>query len=232
MLTKVQKTNAVVASVALLLGAWVFAASDQAYGRPESGPGRMRHRAPGPGMHMRLGRVLRRLDLTEEQIEQVKPIMESARQGADASRETMNQARAALAEAVTKAANEATIRAAATDLGNAIADEAVKKSATMASVRGLLTEEQLTELDELLTERKEHREEFGKDGRGSRRQQGMRGERGGLSRRHGRQGGRGSGRDEGPNIDRLFERLDSDGDGTLSREELEGLSQGPRNRPE
>ena len=238
MLTKAQKTTAVVASVALLLGAWAFAASDQAYGRPNAGPGRMTHRPPGPGVHMRLGQILRRLDLTEEQIEQIKPTMESARENAQASRDTMNQARGALAEAVTKGADEETIRAAATNLGNVIGNEAVKKSSTMASVRGLLTEQQLTELDKLLAERKERREEFGKGGRGPGRHTGMRDRRGGPGQRHGRQGGRGPGqgnrgpgRGEGPNIDRLFDRLDADEDGTLSREELEGFSQGRRNRP-
>lgn len=231
MITKAQKTIVIVASVALLFGTWAFAASDRTCSRPESGSRHMRHRPGGPGPHMRLGRLLHRLELTQEQTEQVKLILESAKEDGEAAREAMAEARKALTEAVTKGADEAAVRTAATKVGDAIADQAIKQSATIASVRKVLTENQVSELDKLLAERKEHRKAFGKDGQGRGRHHGMRGPRGAPGGRNRRQGRRGPERGEGSNIDRLFERLDSDGDGTLTREELEGLSKGPRNRP-
>jgi len=94
-----------------------------------------------------------------------------------------------------------------------------------------LTEKQLAELEELRANRGKGRQGFGKGMKGGRGRQGFSGRGGpGYGRRgHGR--GRMGPGGMGPNVDRLFERFDSDQDGVLKREELEAFSERMGDRP-
>jgi Spy/CpxP family protein refolding chaperone len=118
-------------------------------------PGRfaMRHRCPDQLMMLRL--ILHTLDLTDEQRELIEEILDEARPDMEAAQEAVAEASTVLREAVMQGADEDTIRAAASALGDAIGDQAVLKARTMASIKAVLTEEQLAELEELLARRAE-----------------------------------------------------------------------------
>lgn len=187
------------------------------------GPGMQR----GPGVGMGPVWMLRGLDLTAEQIDAVKEIMEANKEAMQASHEAVAEARKALEEAVVAGADEQDIRAAAAALSKAIGDGAVLRASTAASVKKVLTEEQLAELEE----RKERAEGFreriqdpefrGRLGR-------IRGGRpGGLGDRRGVRGptlgpgiGPWPGGGRGLDIKTLFENRDADDDGKLTKEEL------------
>lgn len=94
--------------------------------------------------------ILRTLDLTDEQRELIKAILEAAKPDMEAAREAVAEASATLNEAVVQGADEDTILAAASALGDAIGAQAVLRAQTIASIKAVLTEEQLAQLDENL----------------------------------------------------------------------------------
>ncbi|MHC4558053.1 MAG: hypothetical protein ACYS80_12200 [Planctomycetota bacterium] len=93
--------------------------------------------------------MLRALDLTEEQKLLIEEILEVAKVEMEVAREAIAEAAKALHEAVIEGADEDIIREAATVLGIAIGDEAVLKVSVITSIKGVLTEEQLAELEEI-----------------------------------------------------------------------------------
>ena len=110
------------------------------------------------GVHDRdtmLMRILHRLDLTDEQTEQIKAIHESNKDKGEAVKKEIAEATKALHEAVAEGADEATIRAAGTKLGNAMSEGAVLKVTTVTSIEKVLTEGQLEKLKELQEKMKE-----------------------------------------------------------------------------
>ena len=111
-----------------------------------------------------------------------------------------------------------------------IADQAVERAATMASVRNVLTEEQSAKLKELIAERTERYQEFREGGQDADRPFRRPGRRGKYQRRQGARDDQASSPRRGLNVDRLFERLDTDGDGKLTRGELEAMSERMPNR--
>jgi len=117
----------------------------------------MQGRTAGPGGPAIL-HILSRLDLSDEQKESVKKITEAAKEQNKAAAEAAVEARKVLREAVDKG-EESTIRKAATDLGKVLGDQAVLKVQTMASIKKVLTPEQLQKLDELKEKMKERAEE-------------------------------------------------------------------------
>ena len=157
-----------------------------------AGPGRR-----GPQGAMMLRRMIRRLDLTDDQTKQVKTIVKNNKEAAEAAEKAIGQARKLVHQAVVKGAGEAEVRAAAASLGTAITDQAVNKAATMASIRAILTEEQLKELGELGVGRKGRGGRFGRGmgrGRGPGGMRGYgRGQRGGWQKGGRRGQGRGDG---------------------------------------
>jgi Spy/CpxP family protein refolding chaperone len=159
---------------------------------------------------MMLGRILHRLDLTNEQNEQIKAIREANREKTKDAREAVAETTKALHEAASQEANEATIRAAATAVGNALGDRAVLRATAMASIKKVLTAEQLEKLEELRAKMKERAGEF-------RKRMGDPKSCDGFSRRR----GRGSRPRRGLNIERLFETKDANKDGKLTKEELQ-----------
>ncbi len=110
-------------------------------------------RLGGPGKPGMRG-MLRGLDLTDEQKESVKQITEAAKEKNKTAAEAVGEARKALQEAVVKG-DETAIRKAATNLGKVLGDKAVLKVQTMASIKAVLTTEQLKKLEELKAKMKE-----------------------------------------------------------------------------
>jgi len=120
-----------------------------AFGVP-MGPGRpeILSRPHGPGQAMLLLRILQRLDLTDEQNEKIKAIHNANKEKIEAAQKAITEATKALHEAVAEGADEATIRAAGTKLGNAVSEQAILGATTITSIKEVLTDEQLKELKE------------------------------------------------------------------------------------
>lgn len=167
------KAMAVFALVATLLVGIVVAGSGRE-GRGPRGGREIRSDRPDDRTGMERGRfgghhgpailgVLRRLDLTDEQKESVKKIIEAAKEKDEAADKTVGEARKALMESVGKG-DEAAIRSAATNLGKVIGDQFVLKAQTMTSIKVVLTAEQLQKLEELKTKMKERGEAFREKG--------------------------------------------------------------------
>jgi|GEM_PF-3190585 len=199
-----------------------------AEGSAEFGPwGRNRHHGPARAAVGRgIGRILQALDLTEEQAEQVRNILSADAERAQSARKAVAEARKALHEAVMKGADEAAVRAAAATLTHAITENSVANSAKMASVRTVLTDEQLDQLDRLSAKRRPGGPMLGRRPAGPRGGYGC--SEGGYRRGGGRNYGRGPGmnRRRGPGMEMFFDRCDADGDGAVTRQELEQCREG------
>jgi Spy/CpxP family protein refolding chaperone len=98
-----------------------------------------------------LGRMGDRLELTEEQRTEIKGIFEDSKEDRQALRATVQEAMKALHEAA-QDGTEAEIIAAGKALGDAHTNQALQKSATMKSVKAVLTDEQVAQLDEIKAE--------------------------------------------------------------------------------
>jgi len=209
----------------LFLGGVLFAGprGPRRHGRP--GPG---HRAGpgadrggwqgGHGRPMMLGRILQKLDLTGEQTNQIKAIREANKEQMKNARKAVAEATKALRETAFQDTNEATIRAAAAALGNALGDKALLKAKTMASIKKVLTAEQITKFNEL---RAKMRVRVGKsrgrvrDPESYNRLQKSEGSKLRPRRRF--------------NMEKLFETKDTNKDGKLTKEELQ--AGGDKERP-
>ena len=103
--------------------------------------------------------IVQKLGLTEQQTEKIKGILE----GSKAQRQTAMAARVEAAKKLTQlaisGASEADITAAATELGKAAGNHAIQVSQTWGQVKGVLTPEQQTKLQELIKERQDQRAE-------------------------------------------------------------------------
>ena len=134
--------------VAVLAGgaAIAVAQSPQGGGPGIGGPGRGGPRGFGGPMGD-LG--LRGIDLTDAQREQLRTIMESHKQEFEAVRTKLREAHQGLATATNaQAVDEAAIRARSTALATALADEAILRAKVRVEVNGILTAEQLQQLQE------------------------------------------------------------------------------------
>jgi Spy/CpxP family protein refolding chaperone len=210
------KATILVGLAVVFLAGVVFAGP---HGRHRGGHGRDRGGwKGGHGRGMMLGRILRKLDLTDEQNEQIKAIREADREKTKDAREAVAETTKALHEAAFQDANEATIRAAATALGNALGDKAVLRATTMASIKKVLTAEQLEKLAQSRAKMKERVGQFRK---------GMRDPE--SCNRFSRGGGPRSRPRRGLNVEKLFETRDADKDGKLTKEELQ--AGGDKERP-
>jgi Spy/CpxP family protein refolding chaperone len=103
-------------------------------------------------------RILRRLDLTEEQHEQVRTILEDNKESAQTAEKAVQDARKALHQTVIDQQGEEAIRNAAAEIGTAIGNQAVLKTQTIAAVKGVLTEEQKQKLETMKEKALELRE--------------------------------------------------------------------------
>jgi len=141
----------------------------------------------GPGQQMPMLGILQRLDLTEEQKEQVKTIFKNNREQTQAAQKAVRDAMQAVRKAVMDEAGEDTIRDAAARAGIAIGDQAVLRAQVATDVKSVLTEEQLQKLETI----KEKMKELHEDMQELREELGPRQQRGGRGFRSRDQGGRG-----------------------------------------
>jgi Spy/CpxP family protein refolding chaperone len=258
----------VVAGVLILVG---IAAG--APGRTAGGGLGRRHRwqdarsqQPWPGT---LPSIVRRLELTDEQIEKVRDIVRKSRAEAREADKIVTEASKALRQSVRDGAEEAQIRAAAQTLAKAIEDQAVGRGRVHTAIKAVLTDEQRQKLGKLKqragqlrrrAERRGRTERFsrrlhaggragqsvpgwqrrGPNGlrwapamggafRGSRRSSA----RWGGGRPFAGRSGRGGRQVHRPlPTERAFERLDTNNDDAISREELDAFRDEMRTRRE
>jgi Spy/CpxP family protein refolding chaperone len=190
-----------------------------AYGRPG-----------GPGRAELLGGILRRLDLTEEQRDKIRDILTDARSDTTDAHRAVAEGHEALRDAVADGSVDAA-EAAAEEFTDALARQAKLRIETMASVKKVLTEEQIEQLENVKERIGEFRERRGGAPRGRMQQRwdNRRGPAGPSQWQRGRRGpatrfgGRGPQSSAAMPLDRLFDRADADRDGELSRSELEDL---------
>lgn len=115
-------------------------------------------RRSGPG---RMMGVMRNLDLTDEQHNQIRRIAERYHESGSAQRKALRQARQALRHAaMTDAVNESEIRDAASPLASLEADVAVQRAYMHAEILQVLTPDQRAELKVLRAEREARRGSF------------------------------------------------------------------------
>jgi len=103
----------------------------------------------GPAHSSVLGPMAWSLNLTEEQIKQIRGIYDQARADANSVAQAVAAATVGLHEAVTSGATEAQIHAAALTLGTALGNQAVLHAKMLTTVKAVLTEEQRKELDRI-----------------------------------------------------------------------------------
>ena len=101
---------------------------------------------------------LRRLDLSDEQRDQVRAVIGKSREAARTHVREMRAAREALAAAVAaETVDEDRIRNLAADLGRLAGDAAVRRAQVYAAVRQILTPEQQARAEEIEARREERR---------------------------------------------------------------------------
>ena len=112
-------------------------------------------RGGGPaGAFLPLGR----LDLSDEQRDRVRTVIEEDREAVGAQLPEMRAAREALAEAVSSAeVDEERIRTLAAEVGRLTGDAAVRRAQVYAAVWRILTPEQQARAQEIAAEREERR---------------------------------------------------------------------------
>lgn len=175
------------AAVAVLLagaGYQNLSAQGRGFGGPDrgdaGGPGGPGGRGPGGPMGRRGGpggpggpggfapMMLRQLDLTSEQRDKVKQVMDAHRDEQKALGDRARKAHEALQEVVTTTFDEGAIRARAADVAAVDADMAVAQARVFGEVYQLLTAEQQQTLKQTQAEMKQRqeqrREQFEKDG--------------------------------------------------------------------
>ncbi|MHC4772407.1 MAG: Spy/CpxP family protein refolding chaperone [Planctomycetota bacterium] len=149
-----------------------------------------------------LGRMGERLNLTDEQKEQIETITEENKKKAEKARSAVRKAMKALFEA-TEEGGEAEIIAAGKAVGDAYTEQALQRSKVAKKIKDILNEEQLTQFEEMKAQMKERMQQRGQgEQRRSRPQDGR-----GAGQGQGGQRQRGQGRDEGqgkPGISKDF----------------------------
>ena len=157
------RKKVVVAGIGLALAGAALAAASAAHaaeeqrrgGRGGRGAWMEGPRGGGPaGAFLPLGR----LELSEEQRDRVRTVMEGSREAARAQRSEMRAAREALAEAVSSAeVDEDRIRTLTAAVGRLTGDAAVRRAQAYAAVWQILTPEQRERAEEIEAEREERR---------------------------------------------------------------------------
>jgi len=139
-------------------------AHGRGFGAQDYGPG---WGMQGPGGGILMLRVLRLLNLTEEQQEQIRTILKEKKEPMEAARTAVQNATQALHQAVIEEKGEDPIRTAAQALGEAIGQQAILRASIATSIKAVLTEEQIKKLDEL---KKQSTQWLGPPGLGARTQ--------------------------------------------------------------
>ncbi len=125
-------------------------------GRPRGGGHGPRGEGMGPvGPMGQLG-MLRELDLTGDQREQIRALFEEVE--ATGVPDRLREARESLHKAIESGADESTLRQQASQLGEVEGDAAVEWARATARIREILTPEQKKELEQLKKEAEERME--------------------------------------------------------------------------
>lgn len=144
-----------------LVGVLVGGLATAGVGAPDAGPqaGRLKGRAAdsplGRLITGSIGRwmVLRsELNLTEQQRTEIRDVLVSHRPQIAETFKSLHAKRAVLRDAVLQGQSEDQIRAAAAELGNAIADASVKASKLRNQVAPILTDEQRTRIGKCIAD--------------------------------------------------------------------------------
>ncbi len=129
------------------------------FGPPGAGFG------PGPGPGLLHGPVADRLDLTDEQRDQIGAILEAQRDATRPWHEDVKSLGAALEEAIeAEPFDEEAVRAVARQLADVRVELAVARARTAQEVRAVLTPAQRETLGEMRARHREHRGGFGGPG--------------------------------------------------------------------
>jgi protein CpxP len=132
-----------------------LSAQGPGFGGPGRGAGRPMGGRGGPGGPGMLGpMMLERLNLTADQRDRVKQILDSHRDEQRALGERAMKAHQALQDVVTATFDESAIRARAADVAAVDADQAVAQARVYGEVFQILTSEQQQELKKLQTDMK------------------------------------------------------------------------------
>jgi Spy/CpxP family protein refolding chaperone len=181
----------------------------------------------GPMVQEGIGRLVRRLDLTDEQRTEIREILSQARSDEQGAREAVAKAREDLRKAVTGGATEEQIRSAATALGTAMGNQAVLQVKTVTAVKAVLTDEQRQKLEQMQKDLPRLRQRV--------RNAALNGPAGGPRMMQRRGNGpaeppaRGPAPGRGPlPLERIFKNADTNRDGMLSMEELRAFQEAHR----
>lgn len=170
MKTSMTRTSIIIAGAVVLLVGSICQAQDRSPRRDRdfaAGPsdrsprgpmadrdaGQGRGGARGHGPRLPILHALSRLDVTEEQHVQIRTILDDNAEGMEAAREALNEAMATLRDATMNEADDATLQAAATQVGVAAGQNATTHVALVKNIKSVLTEEQLNTLAELKAQR-------------------------------------------------------------------------------
>ena len=160
--------TAVLTAVAVVVIAAATLALAGAPGRRHAGsgePGELKMDGPR-GVLGPLGRMLDRLDLSDEQQVKVEAIIDEARPGIESLRDKLRDGRQAFAAAhPPESFDEAAIRAHAAEQAKLTTELAVQSARARARVLGVLTPEQLAEFKAARERFEDYRDEFGPGGR-------------------------------------------------------------------
>jgi len=137
-----------------------LALATTAIAQHQGGPGGREHgrhrEGMGPGGPMGQMRMLRELDLSDEQRQRIRALFEEV--AATGAPERLRQARESLKDAIESGADEAALREQASQLGEAEGDAAVELARIRARILEVLTAEQKVELEQLKKEAEERME--------------------------------------------------------------------------
>ena len=172
------KTIMAIAMVLTIAAAPIFAAQQQG-GRGQGGPGGQGGQGGpeggrGQGQGVPMLRMLKALNLTDEQQTKVDAIVESSKDASQAAREALQSANKALREAVDNESDAGTLRQLAAAVGVAMGDQAVARVQVMSQIKAILTTEQLAKYAEIKEKMKDRVGQMMERGKG-RRGQGGRG---------------------------------------------------------
>ena len=157
--------TAVLTAIAVVVITGATLALAGAPGRGHGGPGEPMIDGPR-GVLGPLGRMLDRLDLSDEQTSKVEAILDEARPGIESLREKLRDGRQAFAAAhPPESFDEAAIRAHAAEQAKLTTELAVQSARARARVLGVLTPEQLAEFKAARERFEDYRDEFGPGGR-------------------------------------------------------------------
>ena len=166
MTTKSKQAISLALAATLMLGAGVAWAQPRGgrFGGPPGdgfGPGR----GPGIGPGLLMGPVAHRLELSDEQRQTIRGILEAQRETAQPWHEDMRTLGGALEEAIeAEPFDEEAVRAIARQLADVRVELAVARARTAQEVRAVLTPDQRETLGEMRAQRRQFRGEPGGPG--------------------------------------------------------------------